>query len=150
MSLIKKILIIDDDPDDCFIFGQALKEIDETIEVRSLEECERAVAMIQEMKPDLIFLDINMPKQTGFDCLQTVRSHSELNRIPVVMFSSSSNPKEIVRSYRFGAHLYFQKPSSYQHLVQGIQKVLSFNWKTPDTVLSMHFDGEAYEAFEVR
>lgn len=69
-------------------------------------------------RPDVILLDINMPRVNGFDFLEQVKRRPETKFIPVVMLTSSKNESDIVRSYGEGAASYIQKPVSYDDFVR--------------------------------
>lgn len=122
--LFKNILLVDDDQDDCFIFGEALSEIDKSIRFSCLTSTERLMAALQQNKPDLIFLDINMPKKNGFDCLQEIKSAVAFKAIPVVMYSNSTRPQEVDDAYMYGASLYIKKPSNHKILVQMLRTLV--------------------------
>ncbi|OGX19176.1 MAG: hypothetical protein A2Y04_05390 [Omnitrophica WOR_2 bacterium GWC2_45_7] len=86
--------------------------------------------------PDVILLDINMPKLNGFEVLQRLKSNGEFNYIPVVMLTSSRSQEDIFRSYSQGAASYIQKPVEYENFTQIIDG-FNFYWhvinKLPDS-----------------
>src|SRR5687767_1845612 len=102
---IEHILLIDDDNDDCDVFGDALKTISQAITLTCKNQCEEIIPTIESFKPDLIFLDINIPRITGLECLKEIQHNAQYRKIPIVMYSSSENKKEIHIAYSIGASL---------------------------------------------
>ena len=97
---------------------EALKETGSPIEIYTATDGEEALEFLcrkddrtAEPRPDLIFLDINLPKVNGHKVLQTVKTRPELMRIPVVMLTSSDAPEDIRSAYQHHANAYLRKPS---------------------------------------
>lgn len=131
-TLPLRILLVDDDVDDCDLFKDAVGEtgLHATIEI-----AHEGVKIMQlfntraEYLPHLIFLDLNMPKVSGTECLREIRRASYLNGIPVIMFSTSCTEIDVEESFAGGANLYLQKPTHYQQLVDMLTKVLLLDWR---------------------
>jgi CheY-like chemotaxis protein len=125
----KNILLADDDSDDCMIFEEALKEINAhtqlTIESDGNLLMERLKSKTQPM-PDILFLDLNMPRKNGSECLCEIRSLTQLKNIPVIILSTSSQRQAVNKMYEQGANYYICKPSEFGQLKDAIQKMLSF------------------------
>src|SRR5689334_2386508 len=103
-----QILLIDDDSDDQEIFTWVIKSIDPLLVVDSATD---GVAALEKLKdehyhPHLIFLDLNMPRMHGLDCLKHIREISRLNECPVIVYSTSSNPQDIAKCRIAGANDY--------------------------------------------
>ncbi|MFT3796715.1 response regulator [Flavobacterium sp.] len=128
----KNIFLTDDDPDDCLLFSEALQEIFGP-EHAKLTITNDGVKLMQTLEekvppaPEVIFLDLNMPRKNGFECLDEIRRDPKLKNIPVVIFSTSSNNDIVNRTYQQGANYYICKPQSYTLLKRTIQTVLSFD-----------------------
>jgi two-component system response regulator len=75
--------------------------------------------------PDMILLDIQLPKLTGFDVLQVLKKDDKLKAIPVVALTSSKNDKDVIKSYSYGAVSYIQKPVDYQEFEKTVE---AFNY----------------------
>lgn len=131
---IRKILLIDDDKDDCEIFLEILNEVAGAVELACLNDSADVLANIVYNRPDLIFMDLNMPKKSGIDCLKEVRTAGAEMNVPIVIISSSQNPKDIAQAYDQGATLYFVKPSRYGALRQGIEQILQMDWSRPEAI----------------
>lgn len=121
---IKRILMIDDDPDDCLLLGQAIKEVFSDITLFVMEGC----SLINNISnfnpiPDCIFLDLNMPVLNGFECMDMIRSNSQFDNTPIFIYSTSSDISQIKQCYLKGAQLYIQKPSSFSKIKEVIRKI---------------------------
>src|SRR5882757_6709540 len=91
-------LLADDDADDKTLFCEALAEIDPGIVCHTAADGKEALAILsrrQSRKPDIIFLDINMPVMDGWQCLGKLKENSEHRNIPVIMYSTSSYQRDI-------------------------------------------------------
>ncbi len=80
-------------------------------------------------RPDLILLDINLPKIDGFSVLKKMKEHSEFQDIPVIMLTSSGSEEDIIKSFQYGACSFIQKPVSFQQFVE-IASGFNFYWQT--------------------
>jgi CheY-like chemotaxis protein len=114
----KRLLLIDDDQDDHEILIAALNEIDKSIVCQIALNGEEGLHKLdsQAYRPDLIFLDLNMPGMTGFQVLKEIKGSIRLKNIPVVIFSTSTNPKDINETKSMGAFTFITKPSQYNDL----------------------------------
>lgn len=112
-------LLADDDADDKTLFCEALSEIDPAIVVHTASDGKEALALLsgnQIKKPDIIFLDINMPVMDGWQCLGKLKENADLKTIPVIMYSTSSYQRDIELALDSGAFCFFTKPSDYREL----------------------------------
>jgi DNA-binding response OmpR family regulator len=146
---IQNILLIDDDYDDCIVFEQLLREVAPSIKLTCLNSCKDVLSIIERCKADLIFLDLNMPKENGFYCLKIIQESASYNRIPIIMYSSSGNTKEINIAYGLGATLYFKKPSRYFELEASLKSILALDWCNPDVVKQQYFKEGKYHTYEL-
>jgi CheY-like chemotaxis protein len=108
------ILLGEDNPADVYLIRQALQEngVEYHLEVASHGgEMIAALTKPREQPPDLIILDLNLPRYDGLEVLKTVRDNSALEGIPVVILTSSDSPKDRVAASAFGADCYIRKPS---------------------------------------
>ncbi|HET9053992.1 MAG TPA: response regulator, partial [Cyclobacteriaceae bacterium] len=79
-------------------------------------------------RPDLILLDLNMPRMNGFECLQEIRKSERLKPIPVVIFSTTSQTQAIDKVYEQGADYYIRKPNTFAMLKEVIERMLEIDW----------------------
>lgn len=128
-------LLADDDADDKTLFCEALAEIDPTIVCHTAADGKEALAILSEgqaKKPDIIFLDINMPVMDGWQCLGKLKADARHSNIPVIMYSTSSYQRDIEQALESGAFCFFTKPSDYREL----RKILRLIATTPVGSLS--------------
>jgi CheY-like chemotaxis protein len=127
-----RLLLVDDDIDDCILFRDAIEETGVHATVEIAHEGVKIMQLFNtraESLPHLIFLDLNMPKVSGADCLREIRRASYLNGIPIIIFTNSINEFDIEETFSGGANLYIQKPSNYQSLIEILAKVLILDWR---------------------
>jgi CheY-like chemotaxis protein len=145
---IHRILFIDDDEDDFLLFKETMKGIDPSITVTHLEQCDQDPSKFPWLEPDLIFLDLNMPRCNGFDVLKKLKA-SELKSVPVVIFTTSRNQVHIDRAYQHGATLYLPKPFSYTGLDRAIRGLMELDWAHPDSITRSYCSEGKYKAYPV-
>ncbi len=116
----RELLYIDDDEDDQELFTMAVSEMNDQIKcISSLDACEALKKLEnREWEPDIIFIDLNMPVMTGQQFLQEAGKINILDKIPVVVLSTSSNPVTIKTLKCMGARDFLTKPDSYSELIQ--------------------------------
>lgn len=125
------IFLADDDEDDRLFFQEVINEMPYLIHLSMARNGEETITKLMQLSqlPDLLFLDLNMPLKNGLECLQEVKNHHQLKKLPVIIFSTSSYPSMINQVYDAGAHLYIRKPNNFLSFRNLIQHVLSINWK---------------------
>jgi DNA-binding response OmpR family regulator len=125
------IFLADDDADDRVLFKDALEQVNENV---SLVMHDGGVELMKHLLdetnplPDLIFLDLNMPRKNGFECLEEIRANTRLKNLCVIIYSTSSQFKDILETLNKGANLYFTKPSTFHELSNRLKQVLNLNW----------------------
>jgi CheY-like chemotaxis protein len=131
----KKIFIIDDDVEDQEIFMEALKEVDSSIACLTSNSGDDALQQLSgslNHLPDLIFLDLNLPKLNGKQILREIKKNDVINRIPVIMFSTSFAPRDIDEVKKSGAVFHLLKPARFHDLCKSLKTILSTDWHTSD------------------
>jgi response regulator RpfG family c-di-GMP phosphodiesterase len=130
-----KILYLDDDDDDHFIFSRVLSDIDASIQLVSLRESEKLMDYLLKNLDDLphyIFLDLNMPKKNGKECVTEIKANSYLNHIPVIIYSTSYGEDILDELYQKGAIFAIRKSSSCEQIKKMVRYVLESNNLTQD------------------
>ena len=131
------LLMADDDEDDCLLMNEAVREIFKSEHFFCLRDGQELMdyllrrGVYLDIKkfppPDLIFLDLNMPKKDGFETLKEIKEHPELKAIPVLIFSTAKEQEQIEVCYKLGANSYITKPMSFENLVKTV-RCLSEYW----------------------
>lgn len=80
-------------------------------------------------RPNLLFLDLNMPVKNGMQCLREIRQNLAFNDLAIAIYSTSSTEQDIEDTFIYGANIYINKPSSFAKLKEVIEKVLQINWQ---------------------
>lgn len=123
---MKKFLIVDDDTDDREMFCEALQQVVPDCICHNAPNGRRAILALDEgeiERPDLIFLDINMPLMNGWQCLSKLKESAAYKAIPVIMYSTSSYPEDVEKADRLGALCFFIKPSNFRELKSSLAVV---------------------------
>lgn len=125
------ILHIDDDEDDQEIFFTALEQVSKEISCISLNDASDALQKLStnEIIPDLICMDLNMPGMNGLQFLGEIQKNAILQHIPVIVFSTSSNFLTIELTKQLGAFDFITKPGNYNELVNILTRILSLQHK---------------------
>ena len=138
MQAIKyDFLLADDDTDDCIFFKDALEDLPMEVTLTTVNDgVELMKRLTQPCKlPDILFLDLNMPRKTGMECLSEIKGDKELSHVPVIIFSTSLDMKVVNLLYEKGAHFYIRKPGEFSTLKQiihmAITLVITSNKKLP-------------------
>ena len=132
MRPIKTILIIDDDADEIYLFCHAVSEIDKTIQCVTARTGEEAFELLRKnllRKPDYIFLDLNMPRMNGKQCLKLLKKDPEFSQIPVIIYSTSKLPEDYKETKASGAVHFLTKPNKLTDLEKAISYVLEEKWE---------------------
>jgi DNA-binding response OmpR family regulator len=121
------ILLADDDADDCLLFRDALGELDLDTKLSTVVNGEQLMEVLNrtEPLPNLLFLDLNMPRKNGFDCLLEIRESERLHRLPVIILSTSLEENMVKLLYANGADYYICKPNEFSQLVSVIRIALT-------------------------
>jgi DNA-binding NarL/FixJ family response regulator len=125
-----KLFLGEDDIDDIEFFTDIILEISLDIKISVAKNGNQLMSLLESEKqhPDFIFLDLNMPIKTGFECLKEIRSSEKWKSVKIVILSTSSQPEQIKEVYQMGADLYLQKPNSYGAFKDILSKCLQMDW----------------------
>ena len=113
------ILLADDDKDDCLLFKDAIEELAFAASLTMVHDGDQLMRHLERVAaniPDVLFLDLNMPRKNGFECLAEIKKHATLKKLPVVVYSTSQDERNADRLYESGAHCYIFKPSDFEEL----------------------------------
>lgn len=118
----KKILIVDDEPNIVLSVEFLMKR--EGYEVVTANDGQAAMDMLPDVKPDLMILDVMMPRKNGFEVCNEVRASSELSGLPILMLSAKGREAEVKKGISLGADAYITKPFSTHDLVAKVNELL--------------------------
>ena len=127
------ILLADDDKDDRDFFNMALKEVSIATHLTTVSDGERLMAYLSENSenlPDVLFLDLNMPRKNGNECLVAIKSNKKLKQLPVVIYSTSLQDAAADVLYKNGAHYYLHK-CDIAILSKSIHRILTLLLESP-------------------
>ncbi|HLP20713.1 MAG TPA: response regulator [Chitinophagales bacterium] len=121
------ILLADDDLDDCHFFKDALTSLalnSHLITVHNGEELMSHLFTDNVTLPHVLFLDLNMPRKNGFECLAEIKSDADLKLLPVIVFSTSFDQERVKLLYDSGAKYFMRKPAAFSQLKAVIHDAL--------------------------
>ena len=142
------ILMADDDPDDRMLTRDAFAESRLANDLRFVTNGEELMDYLHQRgpysaaadapRPDVILLDLNMPRKSGRDALREIKGDPGLRRIPVIILTTSKAEEDVYRSYDLGANCYIQKPVTFDSLVEVVRALGTFWFQIvtlpPDTI----------------
>lgn len=119
MSRTVQILLAEDNPADVYLIEEALREHQVSYNIIVVEDGETAIGKLTlgELKPDIVLLDLNMPKRSGSEVLTELRAHTDRD-IPVIVLTSSDSPSDRQAAVNLGATCYIRKPSGLDEFLE--------------------------------
>ena len=128
-----QILLVEDNPGDVRLTIEALKEAKVLNELTVVKDGIEALSLLcrqgeyaRAKRPDLILLDLNLPKKDGREVLAEIKGHEELKQIPVVILTSSQDEKDVVKSYTLHANGYITKPVDLEQFIAVVKSIEDF------------------------
>lgn len=128
MTNLLKILLIEDDMIEIMKFNRTISSLQLDHKIIEANNGEEALIILQEKEhlPDIILLDLNMPKINGIEFLSILKNDEVLKYIPTVILTTSNNNKDLLECYKIGVSGYILKPLKYEHYVSKIKKLLEY------------------------
>jgi len=126
------ILLADDDEDDRFIFTEAFEAVKMKTVVKTVND---GVELMEQLKddrnklPNILFLDLNMPRKSGMECLMEIKRFDHLKEIAIAIYSTSASEQDIEDAFVKGANVYIKKPSDFTTLKNLLEEVIKINWQ---------------------
>lgn len=137
------VLLADDDEDDRLIFKEALEDIKiKTIVTTVNDGIELMEYLTQDgvLLPDVVFLDLNMPRKNGMQCLEEIRNNPALKHLTIAIYSTSGAERDIEETFVMGANVYIKKPNDFSTLKKVVEEAMRINWQ-------YHISGSNKESF---
>ena len=136
------ILLAEDDESDRLNFTEALAESKIRTIVHMVNdgvELMEYLALEETLLPDLIFLDLNLPRKNGLDCLKEIKAQRRLKEISIAIYSTSSSEADIEETFRNGANVYIKKPNDFNLLKKALKTVVSDTKQYQDPPFNKNF-----------
>lgn len=128
-----EILLVEDSPADIELTREALQDSKLANNLHVVTDGEAAMAFLHKRgtyatvpTPDLILLDLNLPKKNGREVLAEIKNDASLNYIPVVIMTVSQDEKDVCESYRLHANCYIRKPVKFKEFIEIVQSIENF------------------------
>ncbi len=134
-----RILLADDDEDDRIFFKDAIEEVKIETVVNTVNDGQQLMDLLNTpdvQLPHVLFLDLNMPRKGGIECLIEIRQNPKLKDISIAIYSTSTSEHDIEDTFIKGANIYIKKPSDFQKLKEVITEVISINWQYHTSALN--------------
>ena len=129
----RSILLVEDNAGDVRLTREALREADVAVELTAVPDGDQALAFLRAEgehagapRPDLILLDLNLPKKNGLEVLEEIKRDPELRSTPVIMLTTSASSRDVAASYDRGVNCYVVKPLDLDDFTQLVQAINGF------------------------
>jgi len=126
------IVLADDDEDDRLFFIDAFEELKITTKVKTFKD---GVYLMEYLNndapsfPNVLFLDLNMPRKSGMECLKEIKQNPKFNDIAIAIYSTSASEEDIEKTFVMGANIYIKKPNDFNQLKKVLSEVVTLNWQ---------------------
>ena len=126
------IILADDDEDDRLFFTDAFDELKINTKVQTYNDGAELMDYLNDEEailPEILFLDLNLPKKNGIECLKEIKANPKFSNIAVAIYSTSSSEEHIEETFVTGANIYIKKPSDFNVLKKVLSEVVTINWQ---------------------
>ena len=126
------ICLADDDEDDRLFFTDAFDELKINTKVTTFNDGVELMDYLNDedsVLPNVLFLDLNMPKKNGVECLLEIKKNEKINDIAIAIYSTSSSEEHIEETFINGANIYIKKPNDFENLKKILSEVVTINWQ---------------------
>jgi len=128
-----EVLLVEDDPGDVLMTREALAHYKVTNRLHVVSDGEEAIAFLRRegrfgdaVRPDLVLLDLNLPRRDGREVLAEIKNDEDLHQIPVVVLTTSAAEEDILRSYQLHANAYVTKPVDFDRFISVVRRIDDF------------------------
>jgi len=126
------ILLADDDEDDRLIFKDAINEVKVKTKLTLVNDGVQLMEYLNNPDselPNIVFLDLNMPRKGGIECLREIRNDINLKDLSIAIYSTSASEEDIEDTFIKGDNVYIKKPNDFNTLVKVLGEVIMINWQ---------------------
>jgi CheY-like chemotaxis protein len=126
------VVLADDDEDDRLFFTEAFEELKIKTKVETYKD---GLALMDALNhpdsilPNILFLDLNMPKKSGLECLIDIKNQDKFKDIAIAIYSTSASEEDIENTFVNGANIYIKKPNDFNNLKKVLSEVVTMNWQ---------------------
>lgn len=129
MNSSRTVLLVDDDKDDQFFFKEAVRTISDHIFCNFADNGSQGIKFLEtQERPDMIFLDLNMPGMNGFEFLKSLHTRKDFSEMPVIIYTTSSRLSDIQEARTLGARAFLTKPHDIRDLELKLRKAFELNY----------------------
>ncbi|MBP0013573.1 response regulator [Roseofilum reptotaenium CS-1145] len=137
LDQVHRILMIEDNSAHVRLIQEGFKQITRPYQIRSVDNGVDAIAYLrseppftERLLPDLVLLDLNLPRKNGREVLAEIKTDPKLKHIPILILSTSQRPEDIQESYQLHANCYLHKPSNLKQLFHLVEQIETFWFRT--------------------
>lgn len=126
------IILADDDEDDRLFFTDAFEELKISTKVQTYNDGADLMEYLNTedaILPEILFLDLNMPKKNGIECLKEIKADAKFADVAIAIYSTSSSEEHIEETFVSGANIYIKKPNDFEKLKKVLSDVVTINWQ---------------------
>ena len=126
------IVLADDDEDDRLFFTDAFDELKIATKVNTYNDGVELMNYLNHkdaLMPNVLFLDLNMPRKSGLECLKEIKSIKKMSNIAIAIYSTSASEEDIENTFVLGANIYIKKPNDFKKLKKILSDVVTINWQ---------------------
>lgn len=126
------IILADDDEDDRLFFTDAFSELKIKTKVNTYNDGAELMNYLNSsdaVLPQILFLDLNMPRKNGIECLHEIKADRKFDDMAIAIYSTSSSEEHIEETFVNGANIYIKKPSDFNTLKKVLSEVVTINWQ---------------------
>ncbi|AUC85647.1 response regulator [Polaribacter sp. ALD11] len=126
------IVLADDDEDDRLFFEEAFEELKINTKVLTFDDGVQLMNYLNKVTnilPSILFLDLNMPKKSGVECLLEIKNNNRFKDIAIAIYSTSASEEDIENTFVMGANVYIKKPNDFKQLKKILSNVVTINWQ---------------------
>ena len=126
------VVLADDDEDDRLFFSEAFEELKIKTRVSTFNDGVFLMDYFNSedaILPEVLFLDLNMPRKSGLECLKELRANEKFKDIAIAIYSTSSSEEDVENTFVLGANIYIRKPSDFKSLKKVLSDVVTLNWQ---------------------
>lgn len=126
------IVLADDDKDDRLFFTDAFDELKIATKVSTYNDGVELMNYLNQkdaLLPNVLFLDLNMPRKSGLECLKEIKTNKKMANIAIAIYSTSASEEDIENTFVLGANIYIKKPNDFKKLKKVLSDVVTINWQ---------------------